>query len=91
MDVEVRQLSEVEMAAKNISQWPTKSNGVSKFPHFFEHAEACYVIEGEATVTSEEHGAVKIKKGDYVVFPKGMECYWEVTSDFKKYYHIDES
>ena len=33
-----------------------------------------------------EENTVKISKGDYVIFPKGLNCFWEVHSTIKKYY-----
>ena len=29
---------------------------------------------------------VNIEKGDYVIFPKGLQCVWEVHKSIKKHY-----
>ena len=44
------------------------------------------VTEGSATITPEGGDPVEITKGDYAVFPKGLECTWVITAPFKKKY-----
>ena len=39
------------------------------------------------TITSEEHN-IEINSGDYVIFPKGLKCNWEVHLAIKKYYNF---
>ena len=57
----------------------------SKFDWEYDQEEHCYVIEGHVTVIGKEN-TVEIKSGDYVVFPKGLQCNWEVHKTIKKYY-----
>jgi uncharacterized cupin superfamily protein len=46
-------------------------------------------LEGEAVVTPKDGGdAVTIKEGDYVSFPKGLSCTWEVKSPIRKHYNF---
>ncbi len=32
---------------------------------------------------------IKIKKGDYVTFPKGLSCVWDVKEPVKKHYNFE--
>ena len=57
----------------------------SKFDWEYQEEEHCYIIEGSVTVFGMEK-TVKIIKGDYVIFPKGLKCNWEVHQAIKKYY-----
>ena len=54
---------------------------VSEFDWYYDSEETCLIIEGEVVV---KYGgkSVSFAAGDYVVFPKGLPCVWQV----KKYY-----
>lgn len=39
-------------------------------------------------VTPDNGEPVSIKAGDFVTFPKGMSCVWDVKADFKKHYNM---
>ncbi|MDO8481086.1 MAG: cupin domain-containing protein [Nanoarchaeota archaeon] len=66
--------------------WPIWEKEESDFPWTYDEEELCYIIEGEVDVTNEEGKSFKFKKGDFVVFPKGMRCKWHVKKPVKKYY-----
>ena len=57
----------------------------SQFDWTYNDEEHCFIIEGSVTVIGLEN-TVKIEVGDYVVFPKGLKCIWEVRESIKKYY-----
>ena len=73
---------------KNLSDfksWPIWECQPSTFNWEYSEEEHCYIIEGDVTVI-ENGNIVHIKKGDYVIFPKGLKCNWEVYKAIKKYY-----
>ena len=73
---------------KNLSDfksWPIWECQPSRFNWEYSEEEHCYIIEGDVTVI-ENGNIVHIKKGDYVIFPKGLKCNWEVHKAIKKYY-----
>ena len=73
---------------KNISDfknWPIWTCETSKFDWEYEQEEHCFIIEGNVTITSKEHN-IEINPGDYVIFSKGLKCFWEVLKSIKKYY-----
>ena len=73
---------------KNLSDfqsWPIWECEPSKFDWTYSDEEHCFVIEGQVTVIGPEN-TVEIKSGDYVIFPKGLSCVWEVHEPIKKYY-----
>lgn len=57
----------------------------STFDWFYDSEEHCILIEGDVTVT-HEGGSASFSAGDYVIFPKGMSCVWEVREAVRKYY-----
>ena len=73
---------------KNLSDfksWPIWECQPSTFNWEYSEEEHCYIIEGDVTVI-ENGNIAHIKQGDYVIFPKGLKCNWEVHKAIKKYY-----
>ena len=77
---------------KNISDyklWQIWKCKPSEFDWEYIDEEHCYIIKGVAIVTTS-NGPIKIKADDYVIFPKGLKCHWEVLQSIKKYYSFKE-
>ena len=73
---------------KNLSDfqtWPIWSCEPSKFDWEYEQEEHCFIIDGKVTVIGPKN-IVNIEPGDYVIFPKGLQCIWEVHKSIKKHY-----
>jgi len=73
---------------KNISEyqsWAIWTCEPSTFDWSYEQEEHCFIISGSVTVTIPNN-TVNIEKGDYVIFPKGLQCVWEVHKSIKKHY-----
>ena len=68
-------------------QWPTWSCGVSTFDWHYDDQETCLVLEGQVTVTAGDQ-KVSFGPGDWVVFPEGMDCVWDVTAPVRKHYRF---
>lgn len=66
--------------------WPIWSKEISTFPWEYSDKETCLIIEGKAKVTSEDGEVAEFGPGDFVIFPKGMRCTWEILKDIKKHY-----
>ena len=65
--------------------WPIWSCELSSFEWEYDQEEHCLIIEGEVTVIGSEN-TVRIVPGDYVIFPKGLKCIWEVHKPIRKHY-----
>ena len=70
---------------EDYKSWPIWECEPSKFDWEYTKEEHCYIIEGDVTVTTNQN-TLKIRSGDYVIFPKGLKCNWEVHESIKKYY-----
>ncbi|VVB08710.1 unnamed protein product [Arabis nemorensis] len=62
----------------------------SKFPWTYSAKETCYLLEGKVKVYPDgsEEG-IEIEAGDFVVFPKGMSCTWDVSVAVDKHYQFE--
>ena len=69
----------------DFQSWPIWECEPSKFDWTYSDEEHCFVIEGSVTVIGPEN-TVEINSGDYVIFPKGLSCVWEVHESIKKHY-----
>ena len=69
----------------DFQSWPIWECCPSKFDWKYDQEEHCFIIEGDVTVTYNGC-VVHITSGDYVIFPKGLKCVWEVHQSIKKYY-----
>ena len=74
-----------ELTADKVLQWPVWEKEASIFDWYYDNEEHCYIVEGHIIVETDE-GDYEIKKGDYVIFAKGLKCIWNVKSDVKKHY-----
>ena len=70
---------------KDCDSWSVWECEPSKFDWTYDDEEHCFIIEGKVTVSGPVN-TVEIKTGDYVIFPKGLKCNWEVHESIKKYY-----
>ncbi len=74
-----------ELERAGVKSWPIWTCQPSKFDWHYDEQETCYVLEGQVTVTAGSE-KVSFGPGDMVVFPKGMDCLWEVSSPVRKHY-----
>lgn len=89
-NIEIEQhLDAEELDARGVYDWPIWEKEVSRFPWTYDSAESCYLIEGEVIVTPDGGEPVTLCKGDYVCFPEGMSCIWDIRSPVKKHYRFD--
>jgi uncharacterized cupin superfamily protein len=65
--------------------WPIWTKEESTFPWEYDEKETCLILEGKAAVKCHQ-GVVEFSAGDYVVFPAGLNCIWEIKEKIKKHY-----
>ena len=65
--------------------WPIWEKEESKFPWEYDEQETCLIIEGKAIIITPE-GDVEFGPGDYVTFPEGLKCVWQIKKKIKKHY-----
>ena len=72
-----------------MSSWPTWEKEPSEFPWHYDEQEKCLILEGEVTVETADE-TVSFSAGDYVIFPKGLDCTWKVKSAVRKHYQFGD-
>ena len=84
-DVIVKKPSDEE--AETCKAWPIWKCQPSTFDWQYTEKETCLLLEGKVTVT-DSTDSVSFGPGDFVVFPDGLECTWNVTEAVTKHYNF---
>lgn len=87
MEISIQKLTEEEINKLGIRQWPIWQKEVSTFDWYYSDTEECYFLDGKVKVHYDDK-VVEIQKGDFVVFPKGLKCVWEVVEPVSKHYNF---
>jgi hypothetical protein len=80
-----QQLTDNQIEEFGIRQWPIWEKEISRFSYVYEEEELCYFLEGIVVIETEQ-GSTTIKKGDYITFPKGLSCVWDIKEPVRKHY-----
>ncbi|AEE82865.1 putative protein [Arabidopsis thaliana] len=81
---------ESKLTQLGVRSWPKWGCPPSKFPWTYSAKETCYLLQGKVKVypNGSDEG-VEIEAGDFVVFPKGMSCTWDVSVAVDKHYQFE--
>ena len=60
----------------------------SRFTWHYDEREVCLIIEGEAIIKTAEDEIYKITSGDFVEFPEGLSCEWNIIKSIRKHYRL---
>lgn len=88
MEIKIQKLTQNELNNKGVFGWPIWEKGVSSFPWSYISTEECYFLEGEVTVQAQDGKSVSFGKGDFVSFPKGLSCTWNIKKPVRKHYNF---
>ena len=89
-DVIVKKPSAEE--SENCKGWPIWTCDVSTFDWDYTQTEHCLILEGKVTVKGRltgEDEEVTFGPGDFVTFPVGLKCTWQVSEAVKKHYNFE--
>lgn len=86
-NIQVEKPDEGKLKAMGIDSWGIWECEPSTFPWHYDDKETCYFLEGRVKVKTAD-GEVEIGRGDLVVFPRGLDCTWEVVEKVKKHYRF---
>ena len=88
MKIEIEKPTTEHLEKIRVSSWPIWEKEISRFDWRYDSTEECYLLEGEVVVETEDGEQVKFGKGDFVTFPKGLSCIWDVKVPVKKHYNF---
>jgi len=88
MKIEINPMTMEQAVEMGISSWSIWTCEESEFDWEYTENESCYLLDGEVEVKTNWE-IVKLGKGDFVKFPKGLQCKWKVTKAVKKHYQFN--
>ncbi len=88
MKIEIRKPKMEDIEKEGIMSWPIWEKEISRFDWHYDETEECYLLEGKAVVETDDGEKVQFSKGDFVTFPKGLSCVWEIKEPVKKHYNF---
>lgn len=88
MDIKVEKIAQEELQKMGVFGWPIWTKEVSRFGWHYDSIEECYFLEGDVTVQTEDGRNAHFGKGDFVTFPKGLSCTWDIKKPVRKHYNF---
>jgi len=88
MKIEIHKPDKQEIEKKQILSWPIWEKEISRFDWYYDSVEECYLLEGKVVVETQDGKKVEFGKGDFVTFPKGLRCVWDIREAVRKHYNF---
>ena len=88
MEIKVQKLGQGKLKKMGVFAWPIWTKEVSRFDWSYDCVEECYILEGEVMAESKDGKKVSFSKGDFVTFPQGLFCVWDIKKPVRKHYNF---
>ncbi|MEA3328571.1 MAG: cupin domain-containing protein [Candidatus Omnitrophota bacterium] len=88
MEVKVERIEEEKIKQMGVLSWPIWQKEVSRFDWHYDETETCYLLAGKVIVEIKDGKTVSFGAGDFVTFPKGLDCVWDIKDPVKKHYNF---
>ena len=82
-----KKLTHEQYKVLNLIDWPVCGKEVSQFSSSYDKTWECYFFEGLVTIEFNG-GFLDIEPAEFVVFPKGLKCVWNIKKNIKKHYRF---
>jgi uncharacterized protein len=89
MKIKITTPDETYIKSRNIKNWPVWEKEVSKFAWTYDSEEECLILEGDIIVETADE-TVHIQPGNFVVFPAGLICVWDIRKPVRKHYNFPQ-
>ena len=89
MEVKIKKPTQKELDDLGVKNWPIWEKEESVFDWHYDETEVCYLLEGKVEVGLPDGKIVKFQKGDFVTFPKGLSCKWDIKEKVRKHYSFE--
>ncbi|MFH0838675.1 MAG: cupin domain-containing protein [Candidatus Omnitrophota bacterium] len=86
--IKVEKPDKAKLDKMKIFSWPIWEKDASRFNWHYDEIEECYFLEGSVTVETKGGEKVSFGKGDFVTFPKGLSCTWDIKEPVRKHYNF---
>jgi len=88
MKIAIKKPTNKDLETKGVLSWPIWEKEISRFDWHYDSTEECFLLEGKVVVETEDGDQVAFEKGDFVTFPKGLSCIWDIKVPVRKHYNF---
>jgi uncharacterized cupin superfamily protein len=88
MKIQIQKPEKEDLETRGVLSWPIWEKEVSRFDWYYDSIEECYLLEGKVVVETEDGEKVEFGKGDFVTFPRGLSCTWDIREPVRKHYNL---
>jgi uncharacterized cupin superfamily protein len=88
MKIKIEKPGTKMLEERRVSSWPIWTKEVARFDWHYAQTEECHILEGRVVVETSDGENIEIKKGDFVTFPKGLSCVWDIKEPIRKHYNF---
>ena len=88
-EIKIEKLPEEKLKKIGVHSWPIWEKEISRFDWHYDTRETCYILKGQVTVEIPDGKSVSFGPGDFVTFPKGLSCVWDIKEPVRKHYNFE--
>jgi len=77
--------SPMKLEILNVEDWPAMHKSVGMHPSSVTTRETYYIEEGEAEITTDGEGPIRVSGGDLLTIMPGKDCVWHVKTEITMY------
>jgi uncharacterized cupin superfamily protein len=88
MKIKIEKPGEDFITGRRVRSWPIWEKEVSRFDWSYDSTEECFLLEGRVTVETSDGEKIEFGKGDFVTFPRGLSCTWDIKEPVRKHYNF---
>lgn len=88
MEIEITKPNQEELENQGVFSWPIWQKEISRFDWYYDSIEECYLLEGSVVVETPDGKKAEFGRGDFVKFPRGLSCVWDIREPVKKHYNF---
>lgn len=87
MEIKVEKPTQQFLEDRKVSSWKIWEKEVSRFDWHYDETEECYLLKGKVVVETKD-GELEFGSGDFVTFPAGLSCVWDIKEPVRKLYNF---
>jgi len=89
MQIKVEKPTEQYLKGRKVRSWDIWEKEVSRFDWHYDSTEECYLLKGKVVVETQD-SKVEFEAGDFITFPAGLSCVWDVQDPVRKHYNFPQ-
>ena len=90
MKIIIEKPDEKMFDGRKVRSWPIWRKEVSRFDWSYDSTEECFLLEGRVVVETPDGGKTEFGAGDFVTFPRGLSCIWDIKEPVTKHYNFKD-